>query len=140
MTSTQSDAEEIRLIEDPGCQQMVGYRTEINRQNGLCTVTLDLEEKHLNRHGILHGGMAATVLDVVCGNTASQYFDPVAHAALVTVSLNISYVGAARGGRIVATARATGGGKSLAYIHGELHDEQGNLLATATGIFKRIKK
>lgn len=129
----------IQFITDPGCQQMVGYRTEMNRTSGACTVTLELEGKHLNRHGILHGGMVATLLDVVCGNTASHYFDPVNHAPLVTVSLNLSYVAAARAGRVIATARPVGGGKSIAYINGELCDQTGQVIATATGIFKRIR-
>jgi uncharacterized protein (TIGR00369 family) len=128
------------MIEDPGCQQMVGYKTRLDKETGVCTVTLDLEAKHMNRHGILHGGMVATVLDVVCGNTASHYFDPENHAALVTVSLNINYVGAGRGGRVTATAQPTGGGRSIAYVNGELRDEDGQLLATAAGIFKRIRK
>lgn len=119
---------------------MVGYETTINRTTGECSVTLDLEPRHLNRHGILHGGMAATLLDVVCGNTASQFFDPEGHAPLVTVSLNISYVAAAKGGRVKALAQAKGGGASVAHIYGELLDEEGRLLATATGIFKRIRK
>jgi acyl-coenzyme A thioesterase 13 len=126
-------------IEDPGVQQLVGYKTTIDRRDGSCIVTLNLEPPHLNRHGILHGGIVATVLDVVCGNTASQFFDPENHAALVTVSLTLSYVAAAKTGRITARARVTGGGKSIAHIFGELHDEQGQLLATATGVFKRIR-
>lgn len=65
---------------------------------------------------------------------------PKNHADLVTVSLNLSYVAAARQGVITARARPTGGGKSIAYIFGELFDDEGRLLATANGIFKRIRK
>jgi uncharacterized protein (TIGR00369 family) len=127
-------------IEDPGVQQLVGYKTTIDRRDGSCLVTLDLQPPHLNRHGILHGGIVATVLDVVCGNTASQFFDRENHAALVTVSLTLSYVAAARGGRITASAKVTGGGASIAHVFGELHGDAGQLLATATGVFKRIRK
>ncbi|MCD9148302.1 PaaI family thioesterase [Pseudophaeobacter flagellatus] len=127
-------------IEDPGVQQLVGYKTTIDRRDGSCLVTLDLEPPHLNRHGILHGGIVATVLDVVCGNTASQFFDRKNHAPLVTVSLTLSYVAAARAGRVSATARVTGGGASIAHVFGELVDAEGQLLATATGVFKRIKR
>ena len=56
------------------------------------------------------------------------------------MSLNLSYVAAARQGVITARARPTGGGKSIAYIFGELFDDEGRLLATANGIFKRIRK
>lgn len=135
-----SDAELTFQIEDPGVQQLVGYKTTIDRRDGSCVVTLDLQPPHLNRHGILHGGIVATVLDVVCGNTASQFFDRENHAALVTVSLTLSYVAAARGGVIAATAKVTGGGASIAHVFGELHDDEGRLLATATGVFKRIRK
>lgn len=135
-----SDPEQSFQIEDPGVQQLVGYKTTIDRRDGSCVVTLDLQPPHLNRHGILHGGIVATVLDVVCGNTASQFFDRENHAALVTVSLTLSYVAAVRGGRITGTASVTGGGASIAHVFGELHDEDGRLLATATGVFKRIRK
>ncbi len=131
---------DILEIRDSGCQELVGYRTQVNRATGTCTVVLDLEPKHLNRHGLLHGGMVATVLDVVCGNTASHFFDPENHAALVTVSLTLNYVAAARGGRVTATARPQGGGRSIAYVGAELRGEDGALLATATGIFKRLRK
>ena len=137
MTSVQPDY--IRQIEDPGCQQLVGYRTEMDQRDGSCRVILDLMPQHLNRNGVLHGGIVAMLLDVVCGNTASAYFDHVVHPPLVTVSLNTSYVAATRGGRVTGTAQAMGGGRSIAYVNGELHGEDGSLLATAAGVFKRIR-
>ncbi|TNJ47714.1 PaaI family thioesterase [Phaeobacter sp. B1627] len=131
--------EGLRRIDDPGCQQLVGYETRLDAR-GVCEVTLDVGAQHLNRHGILHGGMVATVMDVVCGNTASQYFDPEGHGALVTVALNLSYLAPTGPGRITATARVTGGGKSTVHVIGDLQDAKGDLLATATGIFRRIRK
>lgn len=131
--------EYIRQIEDPGCQQLVGYRTEMDQRDGSCRVMLELMPHHLNRNGVLHGGIVAMLLDVVCGNTASAYFDHVEHPSLVTVSLNTSYVAATRGGRVTATAQAMGGGRSIAYVNGELRGEDGVLLATAAGVFKRIR-
>lgn len=128
-----------QMIIDPGCQQLVGYETRMDA-DGKCSVALEVGPQHLNRNAILHGGMVATILDVVCGNTASRYFDPVGHAAVVTVSLNLSYIAAMREGRVTATAHATGGGKSTAHVMGELRDADGRLLATATGIFRRITK
>ncbi|KUP94422.1 PaaI family thioesterase [Tritonibacter horizontis] len=132
-----TDQPEHRILTDPGCQQLVGYETRIDA-TGACTVRLEVQSQHLNRHGILHGGMVATVMDVACGNTASQYFDPLGHAAVVTVALNLSYIAATGPGSVIATARPTGGGKSTVHVYGELHDGQGSLLATATGVFRRI--
>ncbi|WP_416543339.1 MULTISPECIES: PaaI family thioesterase [unclassified Phaeobacter] len=128
-----------RIIDDPGCQQMVGYRTEIDTQTGACLVMLELAPQHLNRNGLLHGGIVATLMDVVCGNTASQHFDAALHPPVVTVSLTLSYIAAAQSGQVVASATATGGGASLAYVAGELVDGRGQILATASGVFKRIR-
>ena len=51
-----------------------------------------------------------------------------------------SYVAAVRQGRVTATGRATGGGRTLAYVTGELHSDDGTLIATAAGVFKRTTK
>lgn len=138
MTSQSPETGQTRIIEDPGCQQMVGYQTEVDLRDGSCRVVLDLEPRHLNRNGMLHGGIVAMLLDVVCGNTASAFFDRDSHPALVTVSLTTNFVAAARQGRVTATAEVTGGGRKLAYVSGMLRDENGAVLASATGIFKRI--
>lgn len=140
LTFQMRDEGDVFVIEDSGCQELLGYRTEISKADGSCTVTLDLEPKHLNRHGIFHGGFVATLLDVVSGNTASQFFDPVNHAHLVTLSLNLNYVAAVSSGRVTAKAKATGGGKSIAYVTAELFGEDNRLLATSSGVFKRMRK
>lgn len=136
MTSD-SEAQAVEVVSDPGCQQMVGYQTQFDAA-GTCRVTLDLAARHLNRHRILHGGMIATLMDVACGHTAGRYFDPEGNASVVTVALNLSYIASTSAGQVVATARNTGGGKSTAHVMGELHDAEGQLLATATAIFRRI--
>lgn len=128
-----------RSVQDPGCQQMVGYRTEVHPQDNAATVTLDLERRHLNRNGVLHGGMVATLLDVACGNAAAAFFGGEGQVNVLTVSLNLSYVSAIASGRVAATGKATGGGRSLAYVNGELRAGDGTLLATAAGVFKRIR-
>lgn len=137
---SQPPEDAVEVIRDSGCQQMVGYQTELDRATGLCTVTLDLEPNHLNRHGLLHGGMVGTLLDVVCGNAASYHFDPIERAPVLTVSLNLNFVAAATGGHVIATASSQGGGRSIAYVNGALKDADGMLLATATGIFKRKRR
>jgi uncharacterized protein (TIGR00369 family) len=139
-SDTSGSSEACRPQVDPGCQQMVGYKTEVFPQKAEARVSLDLGSRHLNRNGVLHGGMVATLLDVACGNAASAHFDPVEHALVVTVSLNLSFVASADDGVIRATGKVSGGGRSLAYVNGELRAEDGRLLATAAGVFKRLRK
>jgi len=139
LTLAKPDPAFFRDIEDTGCQNLIGYHARMDLGDGTCRVSLDLQPQHLNRHGVLHGGIVATLLDAACGNTASGYFDLADHATVVTVSLNVSFVAAVQAGQLVAVARTTGGGRSLAYVNGELRDQDDKLVATACGVFKRMR-
>ncbi|MCU9836802.1 PaaI family thioesterase [Ruegeria sp. WL0004] len=123
--------------EKSGCQSMVGYELDHDRAGVSRACHLDLGPQHLNYHGILHGGLVSMLLDVACGQTASAMFRPEDPIPVVTVSLNVQFVAAARGGRVTAVGIPSGNGRTLAYVNGELRDEDGRLLATAAGVFKR---
>ena len=45
---------------------------------------------------------------------------------------------ARKGEQLCATARIVGGGKSINFVEGELKSDSGKLIATATGLFKRV--
>src|SRR3546814_11470031 len=47
----------------------------------------------------------------------------------VTVSLNVSYAGQARGGMLIADSHVRGGGRSIYFASTEIRDERGTLLA-----------
>lgn len=130
--------DESRIIRDEtGTQRLVGYVVDVSDPaHGRCH--LDITEDHLNRHGVLHGGIAVTVLDNACGTTGSLTVDATGKAPFLTISLTTNFVGPGRPGRITATGTVTGGGRSLLYIAGELRHEDGTLIATCTGVFKRV--
>ncbi len=107
-------------------------------EDGEARVILDLNEGHINRNGGLHGGLSATLLDAVCGYTVSlrrngETLDPV-----TTVSLTVNYLARAMAGRVVATARISGGGKHLAFVDAVLTAQDGTAIATATGTYKLL--
>ena len=89
-----------------------------------------------NRYGIPHGGVHATLLDTAMGFAVCFTGDPDERQLVMTLSLNVNYLGVARGQRLIAEGRKTGGGKSTAFAEGEITDENGNLIATATGVFR----
>ncbi len=119
-----------------GCQNAVGFEVDLSDPDGFARCHLTITENHLNSQGIVHGGIIAILLDVACGNTASAWFDRDEHPVVLTLSLNTSYVSAVSQGRVTAVARPSGGGRKLAYVNGELHAEDGTLIATAAGVFK----
>ncbi len=53
---------------------------------------LDLDDRHLNRQGILHGGLAATLLDSAMGATGSLTVDATGRHPFTTLSLTVNYL------------------------------------------------
>lgn len=78
------------------------------------------------------------LLDSAAGATASLTVDDSGRQPFLTVSLNIDFVGPARHGGVTATGRVVGGGRSLLFVSAELVHDDGTLIATASGIFKRV--
>jgi len=106
---------------------------------GRCEFRLDVEPQHLNRSASLHGGVVATPLDAACGYAGLHSGDSRAPPAqAVTVMLTISYLGRVDAGRIRAHGQVTGGGRKLYFSSAELIAEDGRLIATAQGSFKRF--
>lgn len=124
--------------DDSGAQRLIGFALDIS-DGARARCILDLDERHLNRMGILHGGIAATLLDSALGVTASLTSDPSGRHPVSTVSLNVNYLAPGRPGRVTATGRLTGGGRSTLFVEGDLRHEDGTLIATATGVFRKLK-
>ncbi len=137
MTSQQPN-ENTGLIEnETGTQRLIGYVVDVtDPAHGKCY--LDVNENHLNRHGVLHGGIAVTLLDNVSGTTGSLSVDRTGKTPFLTISMNTQFVGSGLPGRMIATGTVTGGGRSLLFISAELRHEDGTLVATSTGVFKRV--
>ncbi|UWR21946.1 PaaI family thioesterase [Sulfitobacter sp. S190] len=130
---------ETLIRDETGTQRLVGYVVDVSDPaHGRCW--LDVDERHLNRHGALHGGIAVTLLDNASGTTGSLTVDATGKAPFLTVSLNTQFVGSGKPGRITATGTVTGGGRSLLFISADLRHEDGTLVATSTGVFKRVPK
>ncbi|MGB7317923.1 MAG: PaaI family thioesterase [Planktotalea sp.] len=123
---------------ETGTQRLVGYVVEVGVEEGSARCWLDLDERHLNRHNVLHGGIATILLDNACGTTGSLTVDRTGLAPFLSVSLNVQFLAPGLPGRVTATGKITGGGRSLKFISGELRHEDGTLIAISNGVFKRV--
>jgi acyl-coenzyme A thioesterase 13 len=132
-----SDAGLIR--DETGCQRTLGYVLDVARPDRRARCWLDVGEGHLNRHGVLHGGIMSLMLDSAMGATGSLTVDPAGRTPFLTVSFTVQFLAPAREGRVTAAGRVTGGGASLLFVEGEMTDAEGRLLATASGVFKRVR-
>ena len=103
-----------------------------------CLVRLQLSPQHLNPAGLVHGGVFSTMLDVVLAMTGSYSPPPLVLMPGLTLNLNTQFISAATAEDkdVFATARKTGGGRSVFFASGEVVAADGRLLASATGTFK----
>lgn len=125
-------------MSESGTQTLIGYET--HRHDGTVSISLQLEERHMNRSNLLHGGITATLLDAVAGYQAELAMGLGQEARVVTVALTTNYLQAGRlGDFVTATAEPVGKGKTLQHVTARLHRQDGVLIATANGIFKRIR-
>lgn len=125
-------------MDHSGARELIGYRS-FDAGNGVAACALRLGPQHLNRLGVLHGGLVAMLLDNAAG-LAVRTFSRDKETPAVTVSMAVNYIAAAKADEVTATARITGGGRSLKFADAQLHDQDGKLLATASGAFKLLKK
>lgn len=122
-----------------GAQRLIGYDIDLSGGDGRARVVLQVDDRHVNRIGCLHGGIIAMMLDAAAGFSAALARGPDL-APLVTVALNTQYMAATTGGRVVATGRVKQAGGSICYADAELRDAEGRLLATADGVFKYLRR
>ena len=94
-------------------------------------VALDLEPRHLNIGGIVHGGVICSLLDTAM---ARSWFMASSEGMLSagTLEMKVNFLGSAREGRLVARGRVVNQTRRTVYIEGRVEDQAGRLLARAS--------
>jgi uncharacterized protein (TIGR00369 family) len=110
----------------------LGMRVE-RAEGGEATVSVELQPELLNNHGAGHGGVLMTLLDVAMANAALSRIGFARE--VVTIDLHIAFMRPSIG-RLVAQARATGGGKSVCFCEARVEDASGEVAAQAMGTFR----
>ncbi len=109
---------------------------------------LDMREELIGNfvHGILHGGVIASVLDVAGGMIAmANAFKTKANLSEAermdgidksgTIDMRIDYLRPGRGQYFLATASVLRSGRKVAVTRMELHNDEGVLIAVGTGSY-----
>jgi uncharacterized protein (TIGR00369 family) len=101
-------------------------------------VEMEIAPHHLNRSGLLHGGILATLLDTALGYAGCFMAEPGEVRRTLTLSLTTNFIASVKAGRLRTEGRRTGGGKTIFFAEGEVRDADSRLIATATGTFKYL--
>lgn len=116
--------------------EVIGYRLDDWTEDH-AVVTLEVGARHMNRSGVIHGGVLTTLIDTACGFAGCYRPPPQAARRAVTLALTTQFIGPVESGaRLAATARRNGGGRQIFFSHCELRDQEGRLVATGDGTFK----
>jgi uncharacterized protein (TIGR00369 family) len=111
-------------------QNLIGFRIAAWADR-YARVELDLAAQHGNRYGLPHGGVHAALIDTAAGFAGSFCPWPGRVRRAMTLSLTINYLGQAKGSRLIAEGRVTGGGRKSFFAAVELTDETGVAVASA---------
>ncbi len=117
------------LIRDAPFPRLMGMRLEAIDMDS-ATIVLDIDERHFQPFGIVHGGVLATLIDTATFWAAFLRLPP--HAGLVNIDLKLNYLQPANAGRLTATGRCIRPGRTLSYTEAHVRDERGDLLAHGT--------
>ncbi len=118
-------------IPQSGMSQLLGFRlTEVSE--GRAVVVITPGEQHYNGLGIVHGGLAATLLDSALG-VAINTMVPTGQA-FATLEMKINYVRPIRGsvGELRCVGNVIHVGGRVATADGRVEDAEGTLYAHGT--------
>lgn len=115
----------------PSIARLVGMRFD-EVEKGSITASLDTRPDFSNPLGIVHGGIAATLLDTVMGCSIHTLLP--AGASYTTLELKVNYVRAAQisGQTLTGTGSVIHAGRRVATAEGRIVDEKGKLIAHGT--------
>jgi len=107
-------------------------------RDGFVRLEVDLAEHHLNRSGVVHGGVLAALLDAACGYTGVHPGPDGKVRRAVTLSMTTSFTGQAKSGTLTCTAHRRGGGNTIYMANGEVKGPDGTLLAIGEAVYRYI--
>lgn len=93
--------------------------------------------QHLNRSGVLHGGVLTTLIDTACGYAGCYAEDPAQVRRAFTLSLDCQFIATApAGSHLTVLARKTGGGRQIFFAQAEVRDQDGRLIGQGTAVLR----
>ena len=92
---------------------------------------LQLEERHQNPMGIVHGGVYCTMMDQVAGTAACTR-----GSICRTVNCEVRFLAPAQGGHLTSHAEAVRMGRSIAVIRAWVEDTEGTVCAEGIYTFR----
>ena len=105
-------------------------------EKDLARVELPFKEELVTIGDVVHGGAISSLIDTAAAAAAWSGAEETDNIRGTTVSLNVSFLAAARASTVTAEARVIRRGKSLCFIEIDVTDESGSLVAKGVVTYK----
>jgi uncharacterized protein (TIGR00369 family) len=103
---------------------------------GRAAFEMEIDERHHNPMGTLHGGIYCDVADAAMGYAYASTLGE--GETFTTIELKINFLRAVRKGMLIAEARVIKGGRTLGYVECDVKDQSGNLVARAASTCMKL--
>lgn len=116
----------------PPAAALLGWElVSVDPDAGTIEVAFTASDQFLNPVGVIQGGFLTAMLDDTLGPALVATLGPDQFA--LTTDLHVQFLRPARPGRLTGRGRVVRRGKDVAFLAGELHDDDsGQVVATAT--------
>jgi acyl-CoA thioesterase len=101
-------------------------------EGGQSRCTLEVEQRLLNPHGAVHGGVLYSMADTGMGGAMYTVMEK--NELCATIEIKITYFKAVRSGSLVCDTRIVGRGGRVAALESDITND-GRLVAKASGTF-----
>jgi uncharacterized protein (TIGR00369 family) len=114
----------------PGFISLVGAE-QPESSDGTARLVVEVDERHLNPAGAVHGGMLATLVDTTMGAAVRSAVDEETPA---TSQLTVTYLRPGKPGQLEVSARVSKRGENLTMVEADV-EQDGKTLVHALATF-----
>ena len=121
-----------RRLRENGTTQHMGF-VLTRATHGRVVLTMRVAKKHLQVHGVVHGGVLAAMADTAGGLASYMAAPPGQRVA--TIEMKINYLEAIASGTVTADAKVVRIGRHISVVDCDITDETARLVAKALMTF-----
>lgn len=115
--------------------KLIGMKL-VDLQPSAATVQIEMRDELRQPHGILHGGVTATLIDTAMAYAVITCLTETEKAS--TVDLTVHYLRPHSEGAFACTAKVVRAGRKVLTVSADVFNEHGKLFATAISTYMKV--
>ena len=127
----------MKHLPPPPVGQLIGFSMK-SIEPGHAIFEMEVDERHHNPMGTLHGGIYCDLADAAMGFAYASTLGE--GETFTTIELKINFLGAVRKATLTSDARVVKAGSTLGYVECEVKDHTGKLVAKAASTCMKLRQ